>query len=102
MPAEKPLFIPLKRDYFEDFENGRKVIEYRKRGPRWNAETCRIGRRVVLSLGYGRHRRLEGTVAGFFYDKKPQQRKGFTACYGPGPAEAACITVALDKFARPI
>lgn len=49
---EKPLFIPLKREFFQAFKAGEKVEEYRPEGPRWNARTCRVGRPVVLSLGY--------------------------------------------------
>ena len=49
----RALFIPLRGVYFDQFERGEKRTEYRQRGPRWNAETCAIGRRVVLSRGYG-------------------------------------------------
>lgn len=32
----KPLFIPIKREFFEAFERGDKTHEYRLYGPRWN------------------------------------------------------------------
>ena len=31
---EKPLFIPLKREFFEAFKAGQKVEEFRPEGPR--------------------------------------------------------------------
>lgn len=65
MTQEKPLFIPLNAEYFEAFERGDKDTEYRPNGPRWNERTCRIGRAVTLSYGYGKARRLSGVVIGF-------------------------------------
>ena len=62
---EKPLFIPLKAEYYEAFEDGTKNTEYRKYGPGWNEKTCRVGRAVTLSYGYGKQRRLSGVVTGF-------------------------------------
>ena len=61
----KPLFIPLKAEYFDAFANGSKTREYRLYGPRWNERTCQVGRRVVLSRGYGKSNRLEGVVSSF-------------------------------------
>ena len=61
----KPLFIPLKREYFEEFATGKKTTEFRQYGPRWNERTCKVGRTVVLSLGYGKQRRLTGIITGF-------------------------------------
>jgi len=57
-----PLFVPLKREYFEAFARGEKTVEWRREGPKWNRGTCRVGRRVTLSLGYQGRRRLFGTV----------------------------------------
>lgn len=65
MSAEKPLFIPLRREHFEAFRSGAKREEYRKPGGRWNARTCRPGRAAVLSLGYGKKDRLAARVAHF-------------------------------------
>lgn len=79
---EKNLFIPLKREFFEAFASGEKTHEYRVYGPRWNEKTCRIGRRVTLSLGYGKHRRLSGIVSSFSKNETPQSRPGWRECYG--------------------
>jgi hypothetical protein len=61
----KPLFIPLKREYFEAFASGAKTAEYRKYGARWNEKTCAPGRPVLLSCGYGKQRRLCGVITAF-------------------------------------
>lgn len=55
--TDKPLFVALKAKYFDQFVDGSKKVEYRRYGPGWNERTCRIGRRVTLSKGYGRHHR---------------------------------------------
>jgi hypothetical protein len=60
-----PLFIPLCAGPFDEFKAGTKVEEYRPEGARWNAEVCRIGRRVVLSRGYGKKDRLQGVIVGY-------------------------------------
>ncbi len=60
----KPLFIPLKTQWFRQFESGEKETEYRAYGPRWNERTCAIGRAAVLSHGYS-GARLHRRVAGF-------------------------------------
>jgi len=59
----KPLFVPLKKQWFLAFERGEKTVEYR-RGKRWNERTCAIGRPVVLSLGYS-GRRLIAVISKF-------------------------------------
>ena len=69
---DKPLFIPLKTEYYEAFERGDKHEEIRLYGPRWNEKTCSIGRKVILSKGYGKHARMTGTIAAF------HKRKGHT------------------------
>jgi hypothetical protein len=94
---EKPLFIPLKREYFEAFANGTKQAEFRPYGPRWNEKTCRIGRDVVLSLGYGKRHRLRGKVVGFVTDCSPMARPGWVECYGDRHTIAACIGIALEQ-----
>jgi hypothetical protein len=48
----KPLFIPLKTQWFRAFESGAKTIEYRPYGPRWNEKTLHAGRRATISHGY--------------------------------------------------
>ena len=60
--TETPLFIPLKKEHFRAFESGEKTHAYLLYGPRWNSHLNEIGRRVVLSLGYGRKHRLEGRI----------------------------------------
>lgn len=63
--AEKPLFIPLCTAPYEAFECGGKRHELRLYGPRWNEKTCRIGREVLLSKGYGPKYRLRGAIRSF-------------------------------------
>lgn len=90
-----PLFIPLKAEYFDAFARGEKKTEYRQRGARWNAETCWMGRHVILSRGYGKRYRLAGKIVGFHYDNIPSKLPGWLECYGPGSGPAACITIEL-------
>ncbi len=98
----KPLFIPLKAEYFDAFERGEKSIEYRRFGQRWNYETCVVGRPVILSRGYGRHRRLTGTIVSFrpsyFTKHLPELVPGWLECYGPNDAIVACITIQLSTL----
>ena len=98
MGDEKPLFIPLKREYFLAFEDGTKDTEYRRpRGP-WNLNTCCPGRRVVLSLGYGKARRLTGTIVSFgVHALMPDKYEAFRACYPDAMNLAACIRIELDR-----
>ena len=60
----KPLYIPLRRIYFEAFERREKRVEVRRYGPRWNERTCPPGRGVILSCGYS-GARLEGSIRFF-------------------------------------
>lgn len=62
--TEKPLFIPLKTEWFREFEAGTKDTEYRAYGPRWNENTCRVGRAATISHGYN-GKRLSRVVACF-------------------------------------
>lgn len=61
----KPLFIPLKTEYFEAFKLGAKTHEYRKYNAWWNEKKCQPGRPVILSKGYGKHDRIYGVVKSF-------------------------------------
>lgn len=61
---EKPLFIPLRTQWFREFEAGTKDTEYRAYGPRWNERACRVGRKATISHGYS-GKRLERVVAAF-------------------------------------
>lgn len=97
----KPLFIPLKSEFFEAFENGTKDTEYRPYGPRWNEKTCSIGRDVVLSYGYGKQRRLRGVVVGFEASYAPTWTDTWRKCYGDeSKGKAACIRVMLTPNAN--
>jgi len=60
----KPLFVPLKKNWFTDFKNGTKNLEFRGYGPRWNEQVCKIGREVTLRLGYSGEV-LKGRVVSF-------------------------------------
>lgn len=90
------LFIPLKTAYFEDFASGKKTIEYRPYGARWNERTCPVGRKVTLSHGYGKARRLTGTVTAFTRSAEPTRTPAWADCYGTKSGEAACIHIRLD------
>jgi len=93
----KPLFIPLKTKFFEAFERGDKNTEYRLEGPRWNAKTCKIGRRVILARGYGKRHRLYGCVESISYDHCPATNiPGWLECYGSLAGTAICIKIRLD------
>lgn len=90
------LFIPLKREFFEAFERGNKTTEFRPYGPRWNERTCPVGRRVTLSLGYGRQRRIAGRVVRFETSREPLKTLAWLKCYGHRTGDCACIHIELD------
>ncbi|MAI62422.1 MAG: hypothetical protein CBB87_08100 [Micavibrio sp. TMED27] len=58
----KPLFIPLKTLYLEQFKTGYKTHEIRLVSKRWNRNNCYPGRKVILSKGYGNYERLNGEI----------------------------------------
>lgn len=63
--ASNALFVPLLTRWFNAFASGRKRVEYRLHGPRWNKRVCWNGRYVVLANGYGwprLHARIVRTV----------------------------------------
>jgi len=93
---EKPLFIPLKTEFFRAFEDGSKSVEYRVYGPRWNERTCSVGRAVVLSHGYGKNERLQGVVSGFSCDTEPTKTDAWRKCYGDEGYLAACIAIVVE------
>ncbi len=93
--TEKPLFVPLKREWFQAFQSGEKSEECRPHGPRWNERTCQIGRRVTLCLGYGKKHRLSGIVVSFRVEINTEKIKGWRECYGTRPDPAACIGIKL-------
>lgn len=87
---ERPLFIPLKTEYYEQFKRGEKVTEYRLYGPRWNEKTCRVGREVTLSCGYGKKDRITRTISEF--NKRDARTYG-----GLLRATILCLYGTLDK-----
>lgn len=91
------LFIPLKTEYFEAFANGSKDTEYRPYGPRWNERTCRVGRSVVLSKGYGKGNRLLGVVIGFTRTRTSRPTAAWKACYGTRECDMACIGIKVQR-----
>lgn len=92
-----PIFIPLKSEFFEAFCSGTKDTEYRIHGPRWNANTCTVGRPVVISKGYGKHHRRTGVIVGFEASKEPMNTEAWRKCYGDRGDMAACIKIKLDE-----
>ncbi len=92
----KPLFIPLKGVYYDAFESGIKDTEYRMHGARWNVKTCPPGRRVVLSRGYGKRRRMTGVILKSYASLEPTTSVDWLACYGAG-GEAFCIKILTDR-----
>ena len=92
-----PLFIPLRRTWFEAFASGDKRHEWRWHGTRWNAGICVIGRPVTLALGYTRSR-LRGVVTSFAV--RPASGDA-AATYGEGtPCAVIGITLARDQECR--
>lgn len=97
----KPLFIPLKAEFYDAFARGEKTTEYRLEGPRWNAKTCRVGRPVTLARGYG-WPRLFGFIVGHHYDHLPAINiPGWEKCYGHGAGTAICIQIGRIKKEKP-
>lgn len=80
----KPLFIPLRKEYFEEFESGKKDTEYRLYGAHWNERTCTAGRPVILSCGYSKKRRLSGVITSFKKEAVLKSKGGaaFSLIYG--------------------
>lgn len=95
---EKPLFIPVKTEYFEAFKNGTKLFEMREYGKRWNEKTCRVGREVVVSKGYGKNGRLHGYVkkferAGEFYPFSNDDFHALRKCFPDRAFDVAVIWI---------
>lgn len=95
--TEKPLFLPLKTEYYEAFCDGSKTVEYR-RGEKWNSTTCRIGRRVTISKGYGKQSRRNGTIVNYWY--RFISGEAWVKCYG-APGWGSCIEIKLDDQLNP-
>lgn len=101
----KPLFIPLKGEHYDRFERGEKDTEYRQYGPRWNEQNCQPGRPVILSRGYGKRRRLTGTVEAFNRQRvnhlPEQDRRALESIYGPAPGDIASISITVHGIQTP-
>lgn len=93
----KPLFIPLKRKYFEAFATGEKTEELRLYGPRWNEKTCVPGRSVTLSLGYGKNQRMYGVIWKFKRQHGTLFGSGYKQAikdvFGTLDIDIACISI---------
>jgi len=100
----KPLFIPLKSEYFDAFVSGEKTEELRLYGPRWNESTCAIGRPVVLSKGYGKNHRLQGRISKFTRQHGSTfgrtYKAAIAAVYGTLDVEIACISIEVEQALR--
>lgn len=59
--VEKPVFVALTKEAFEDFSQGKRY-EVRRAERQWNRKQLRPGRKVVLSCGYGKSARLTGKI----------------------------------------
>lgn len=93
----KPLFLPLKAAFFDAFVDGSKTIEYRLYGARWNEGTCKVGRPVLLSRGYGKRSRRWGQIEEFYTSHDVTESSAFRSCYpfAMEGAVAACIKIKL-------
>ncbi len=91
----KPLFIPLRAQYFADFVAGMKHYEYRPLGPRWNEKVCFRGRPVLLSRGYGLRERATGVITEFFVSRVDGVPAAYRECYPKARSmdPVACIGI---------
>jgi hypothetical protein len=56
-----------------------------------------VGRPVVLSLGYGKARRMTGVIVGYRSSAEPTKTAAWKDCYGDRAGVAACIEIELDR-----
>lgn len=105
MKTDRPLFVPLKAQHFDRFDRGEKRREYRPYGPRWNRETCRPGRAVTLSRGYGKQRRRAGRILSVMVLDGPAAAASFADfdaaawldLYGPEARPIIAIEIELEN-----
>lgn len=93
---EKPLFVPLKREYFNEFLRGEKTVEYREYTKRWDERNCYIGRPVTLSLGYGKQHRVTGCITSYnvyHINEVPQAKE----VYGDRDINIAAIGIDIGE-----
>lgn len=97
---QKPLFVPLKTEYYRAFENGEKREELRAYGPRWNETVCTVGRAVTLSHGYGLKERMSGKIWKFKRQHGTTFGSTYQAailkCFGTLDIWIACIGIELE------
>lgn len=100
----KPLFIPLKAEYFDAFRDGSKDTEFRKFGARWNERTCMVVGLWFSPAGYGKSQRLNGIVSGFEVVPAKSfgglQREAMRSLYGSLEFDIACIGIATTGAAQ--
>jgi len=96
----KPLFVPLKTQWFRAFQSGEKSVEYRAYGPRWNETTCTPGRAVTLSHGYSGER-LSGSVMRFVKLMPDQAPREARAIYPGREIAAIQLTILSPAVSRP-
>lgn len=94
---ERPMFIPLKTEHYENFEKRTKTEEFRPYGARWNEHACRIGRKVTLSKGYGKKHRLHGTITGFRIVEDPTTLPGWKDCYGDRKCKGVAVRIEINN-----
>lgn len=99
---EKALFIPINAQHYDEFISGKKKEEFRKYGTKWNEKVCYVGRRVIISKGYGNQNRRSGTITGF---KKRhgsslayKHQKTLMELFGTLYEYIAVISIELDKL----
>lgn len=86
----KPMFIPLTKRWYDEFAAGRKNVEYRRAGRRWNPDVCFPGREVVLSCGYGKSRRMKGIIENSWVETDPTKfSDDFVSVFGFGENQLA-------------
>lgn len=103
--AGSALFVPLLARYYDAFERGEKNEELRLYGPRWNENTCRVGRSVTISKGYGKSHRMHGIIWKF----KRQHGSAFGSAYKAAILDRyktldvwiACISIELQGRCAP-
>jgi hypothetical protein len=103
--SHKPLFVPLNAEFFDAFAAGTKTEELRRYGARWNERTCPVGRRVVLSRGYGKAKRLAGRIVRFKKQHGTIFGSGYRASieriYGTLDLDIACIGIQVSGDETP-
>lgn len=103
MTKIKPLFIPLMKEYFQLFRDGKKTREIRKYGAKWRLLTCVTGRAVTLACGYG-WPRLSGVIAEAkmvdFLNLEPEDQIAVSACYGMRLGDFIVISITDIKEIR--